>query len=354
MEILKFLTVLLCLCLPTLATAQDSAEPLKVGVKIAPPFVIKGDDGQFTGISIDLWQLAAEKMNIRYSYVERDLGGVIDGLQDGSLDVAVAALTVTAERETLVDFTNPFYTTELAIAVPRESGVIASVMGQLFSREFLITVSALIGLLLLVGVLLWLVERKHNATMFGGTAAEGIGASFWWAAVTMTTVGYGDKAPTTPAGRVIALVWMFAAIIVISSFTAAIATSLTVGHLESSITGPDDLYKVSVVTVRDSASEEFLQVSGIASSAMDDVDTALDALADREFDALAYDKPILKYLINKRTDNSVRLIPQYFERQHYALAIPQNSALREPLNVAVLEVLETLQWKQVLVSYMGK
>ena len=102
------------------------------------------------------------------------------------------------------------------------------------------------------------------------------------------------------------------------------------------------------------ASEEFLQISGIASIAVDDVDAALAALSDKQFDALVYDKLILKYLINARTDNTVPLIPQYFERQHYALATPQNSALREPLNVALLEVLETLQWKQVLVSYMGK
>ena len=74
-----------------------------------------------------------------------------------------------------------------------------------------------------VGVVMWLGERRRNQAQFGGTAAHGIGAGLWWSAVTMTTVGYGDKAPVTILGRLLGLVWMFAAIIIISSFTAAIA-----------------------------------------------------------------------------------------------------------------------------------
>jgi len=58
----------------------------------------------------------------------------------------------------------------------------------------------------------------------------------------MTTVGYGDKAPVTLAGRVVGLLWMPASIILISGFTAAIASALTVGQLDHSISGLDDLY----------------------------------------------------------------------------------------------------------------
>ena len=66
----------------------------------------------------------------------------------------------------------------------------------------------------------------------------------------MTTVGYGDKAPVTVMGRLIGLIWMFAAIIIISSFTAAIAASLTVSELGSDVENPNDLPNVRVGSYR--------------------------------------------------------------------------------------------------------
>ena len=64
-------------------------------------------------------------------------------------------------------------------------------------------VMALSFVLLLAAFGVWLFERKANAEQFGGSPARGLGAAFWWSAVTMTTVGYGDKAPQTKGGRLV-------------------------------------------------------------------------------------------------------------------------------------------------------
>jgi ABC-type amino acid transport substrate-binding protein len=61
--------------------------PLIVGTKTAEPFVIKEDDGTFSGISIELWQQIAEEMGLQYEFRETDLAGLINGLQDGTIDV---------------------------------------------------------------------------------------------------------------------------------------------------------------------------------------------------------------------------------------------------------------------------
>ena len=100
-----------------------SERPLIVGTKVAEPFVIKKEDGSFTGISIELWQRIAEEMGLKYEFREVSLSELISGLQDETIDVSVAALTVTAEREQQIDFTHPFHTTGLAIAVSREGGI---------------------------------------------------------------------------------------------------------------------------------------------------------------------------------------------------------------------------------------
>lgn len=48
--------------------------------------------------------------------------------------------------------------------------------------------------------------------------------AFWWSIVTLTTVGYGDIAPTTPGGRIIGIIIMFFGIGILGLFTATIAS----------------------------------------------------------------------------------------------------------------------------------
>ena len=88
-RILIFFTYLL-FSLPCFAQSDESA-PLIIGTKVAPPFVIKEEDGTFSGISIELWQRIAEEMGLQYEFRETTLSGLISGLQDGTLDVSVAA-----------------------------------------------------------------------------------------------------------------------------------------------------------------------------------------------------------------------------------------------------------------------
>ena len=54
------------------------------------------------------------------------------------------------------------------------------------------------------------------------TVKGGVGDGVWWAIVTAATVGYGDIAPTTLAGRVIAVVLMLTGVGLISTLAASI------------------------------------------------------------------------------------------------------------------------------------
>ena len=59
---------------------------------------MKAEDGTWHGISIDLWQRIANQLHLRYRFQETTLQGLTDGVAEGSLDAAVAALTVTGPR----------------------------------------------------------------------------------------------------------------------------------------------------------------------------------------------------------------------------------------------------------------
>lgn len=357
----RTLTRIMLLCVALLCWAGRTASPqqagpgrLVVGTKQAPPFAMREGTGEWTGISIELWRDVAAELGLDYELREVELQGLIDGLLDGSLDVSVAALTVTAEREERIDFSHPFYTSGLGIAVAaRQRSAWMTALRRLFSLDFLKALASLALVLLVAGFLVWLFERRANAEQFGGTPGKGLGSSFWWSAVTMTTVGYGDKAPRTPGGRIVALVWMFASVIIISGFTAAIASTLTISQLDSPVEGPEDLPRVLVASVANSTSADYLRSRNIRFREHDSPRAAVAALAAGEVDAAVYDAPILRYLAFNEVAG-VRVLSGTFERQDYGIGLPPDSPLREPISLIVLRKLEEPEWQRLLERYLGR
>jgi polar amino acid transport system substrate-binding protein len=361
----KFLSVLL-LCLAALPWSAGAAEaagatgatpvrqPLRVGISEVPPFVIREADGSWQGISIDLWSDVASALGYEFELVPMPFKDLLSSLEAGRVDVAVGALTMTAEREARFDFTHPFYLTGLAIAVPRDSASSTwAVLKRLFSWQFTSVVLGLTTLLLVVGAVLWLLERRRNPSQFGGTPVQGLGHGFWWAAVTMTTVGYGDKAPVTLGGRLVAIVWMFAALIMVSGFTAAITSALTVGRLQSDISGPQDLRRAHVATVAGTVSARYLDGERLRSSAFPDLRSAMQAVQKGEADAVVYDQPILQYRNRELGDGGLRLLPGTFDKQAYAFAVGSGSALREPIGREILRISNSRMWPEMTRRYLG-
>lgn len=350
-----FLRPLVCFALLLLASPLFAqSEPFKVGITSVPPFVIENADGEWEGISVDLWRQIAEDMDLEYELIPLSFNELLENVEAGEIDVAVGALTMTAERETRFDFSHPFYQTGLSIGVPPapEQSIFTS-LKALVSWEFFSVVIALGGLLFAVGFVLWLFERRRNPEQFGGTTAEGLGSSFWWAAVTMTTVGYGDKAPVSFAGRIVALIWMFAGLIMVASFTAAITTSLTVSNLQNQINGPTDLPGATVATIANTASAAYLQQQRISFETYPDLTSAIRATANGETDAIVYDRALMQFR-NQQEGNILKILPGVFDRQLYALALPENSELRGPVSETLLEVTESPAWQTIIDRYLGR
>src|SRR6056297_4048384 len=279
---------------------------------------------------------------------------MIEGTADGTYFASASALTITADREELVDFTHPYIVTGLGIAVSYKPAGFLQAFKAVFSGEFLWVVTLLIGLLLFWGLLVWIFERHENRDEFGGTAAEGIGSGFWWAAVTMTTVGYGDKSPRTLGGRIVGFIWMFTAIIVISFFTASIASSLTINQLDSRINGPEDLPDARVGALAESATVTFLDEERISSATYATISDGLQAVDDGEIDAFVHDAPILQYYTQLDFRNRVRILPNTFNDQYYGIALPLNSSYRNDMNQIILDYIASDEWNELVNRYLGQ
>jgi ABC-type amino acid transport substrate-binding protein len=135
----------------------DANTKLIIGTKESPPFSIKRSDGTWEGLSIELWQAIAQDLGLDYEFKEMTIGELLDGVADNSLTAAVAALTVTVEREKRMDFSHPFYTTGLGIAINRGAGGgWGDVVSGLFARGFIQILLSLSALLLFCGLLVWM------------------------------------------------------------------------------------------------------------------------------------------------------------------------------------------------------
>jgi len=331
-----------------------SQRELVIGTKEAPPFAMKAADGAWQGISIDLWRRVADGLHLRYRFVEEpDVQALLDGVAAGTFDVAVAALTVTAGREQILDFTQPFYSTGLGIAVPvgGEPSWLP-IIRTMTSFGFAQAILALIGLALAFGILVWLFERHHNED-FGGGLAKGLSSGVWWSAVAMTQRSTGNFGPRTVLGRIIAIVWMIGSIVTIAVFTASITSVLTVKHLQGTVHGVSDLSAVRVGALAGTSTEDTLSHMHIKYRKFTTLQDGLGALRAHKLDAFVYDRPLLAWGIQQGFSSSIELIDASFEPQEYAFAVPGNFPLRKTLDVAILDAIHSDWWKQTTFSYLG-
>jgi polar amino acid transport system substrate-binding protein len=343
--------------LPINTLAQDiSVTPKKmaVGLTESPPFVMKTTDGRWEGLSIELWQAIAQKLGVEFELREYSVEQLLDKIKRGEVDV-IPALAATERHEIMMDLSFPYLRSGLAIAVPAEaSGHIRLHFAKLLILYDILPAFGLLLLLsLIAGTIVWLFEARRNREMFGGGTLRGVSSGIWWAMVTLTTVGYGDKAPKTFGGRMVALIWMFASVILIAILTAAITTSFTVSELKGKVHGLNDLPRVRVGCVAQSEGQNFLVKHGIAALPFGNEKDGLQAIIDKTIDAFVFDEAVLKYLARTEFPTRVNVLAGTFDHYYVSMGMLNDSPLREPFNRALLSFMKKDEWNRLVERYIG-
>jgi polar amino acid transport system substrate-binding protein len=337
------------------AEPADSQAVQLVGLVPAPPFAMKDRDGDWEGIAVNLWRHVAQDLGLRFEFREMAIRDLIAGLEQGRLLAALTAVA-TADREAVMDFSHPYYSSGLAIAVPvrASSGNWFEPLGNVISFRTVKITSVLLGLLLIAAILVWLFERHANPEHFNPRPLRGITDGLWWAAVTLTTVGYGDKAPRTRAGRVIGVIWMFAAVVLIALFTAQVTSSLTVTSLTGRVRGPADLAHVKVGAIQDSPAQAVLRAKfGVSAAGYPGFRQGLEALDRGDIDAFVGAEPVLRYEIANNFPARLAVVGESFMRVDYVFAFPLGSDMRKQVNRVILSYIETDEWRDLLRQYLG-
>ncbi len=350
---LKRIILILFLLVSTL-NSVFSGDTLNIGYCMEPPFVVKAKDGTLSGPSVWLWENIAGDNNLNFKYIKLSREDMLQGLKDNKIDVSLSPLTITAERYRFFNFSSPYYIEHASLLVHKESSLQKSwrFISSLFSANFWRALGALAFIIFIFGALIWLFERKKNKDEFHH-GIKGIWEGFWWSAVTMTTVGYGDKSPKTVGGRIVSLIWMFTAVIIISGFTAGIASSLTVNNISSSYNKIADFKNKDLGTIKGTATNTWLKKNFFTKKrAFVTMEEAVEALSKREIEAIAYDHSSLKSVMKQDTLSQYQLIDIKYNPQFFAFGLNKNlpDSLVKLINYSMLSNIEKLDWKVQLLE----
>ena len=287
-------------------SVKTSLTDLKVGIAGSEPFVFLESQ---TGISIDTWEEIAKKNNWKYNYTRyNSIENALNALKKREVDVLVGPFSITANRLKSMQFSQPFYNSSISIISRTDELSVWQKIKPLFSLKLLMAIGIFLIILAGVGTLLWLAERKKSPEQFPHDPLRGIGTGMWLAIVTMSTTGYGDKAPITLMGRIIAGAWMVISIISATTMVAGIASTLSISSNETSIiSNIEQLSGRKTATISGSSSEDLLRRTNAKIVLVSKLDKALDKLENKEVDALVFDRPQLLYILKnmKRTHSTL-------------------------------------------------
>ena len=352
-----FLLALILILVSQPVEAAQSDPVLKVGISPFSPFVVLSPNGP-AGMSIDMWQVIARLIDREFEYVAcKGVGDKLQRLEKGSIDIAIGGITITEEREELFDFSHPVYETGLDILIPKAArSTLIGLITSLFKGQKIFFFGALLILLIIGGHLIWFAERssKKRSTSFHRSYLPGVFEGMYWALITASTIGYGDKVPQRWTGRILAAILILIFLPLFGFFIAQLSADLTMQNLRSNINGPQDLMGKRVAVVDKTTSFHYMRNERAYLDIFERVEDAIDALLKAEVDAVVYDAPNLLYYANGEGRDQVMVVGKKFEPQNYGLALPQGDPLREKINRAILKMIESDELERIKAKWFGK
>ena len=316
----------------------QTGQPLRVATKPLAPFVFTSGDTP-TGYSVDVWAEVADRLGLDYEWaVYETVGEILDAVQTGAADVAIAGISMTRERETVVDFSHPYFDAGLQIMVPTGSSfAFREVLRHFLSPGMLSFVIIGVVAAAIMAHFIYFTERRHNPGFQHGYT-RGIWEAVWWLLTIVANGEYPDKPTGSPARRLMTMAFWLVGLLLVAQFTATVTSALTVQQLTSDISGPEDLPGKRVATVAGSTAATYLDDIGVAFTPVAAIEEAYALLAAGAVDAVVYDAPVLRYHRVSAGRGTVEVIDAVFKPEKYGIALPPGGELRESINEVLLEM----------------
>ncbi|MGV6805256.1 MAG: transporter substrate-binding domain-containing protein [Ruegeria sp.] len=341
------------ICLTFAVFAQlGQAQTLSVVTVDRLPFSYV-EEGADSGFSMDLLAALAEALNWDYTVTRVDaFADMLSSVESRQSDLAIANISITADREARMDFSQPIFEAGLQIMIPSEAARSPSLLQALLSRELFIAIGLAFAILLGGGMLMWGFERRAQP-YFDRDLNEAWFPSFWWALNLVVNGGFEERMPRTAFGRVLGVILVVSSLFIVSVFTARITSVMTVDAITSSINSVNDLYGKQVGTISGSTAASFLDRREVEYTGYNDLESLLTAFKDENLDAVVFDAPILSYFASHDGRKIATMTGGVFLRENYGIVFPTGSPLVEDVNQALLALREDGTYDQIYRKWFG-
>ena len=320
-------------------------------MRVLEPFVIERGNN-YVGFSVELWQTIAERNQWRFSWQRKTkVREMLAAVTGGEADVAITAISMTEERERVLDFSLPMFNSGLQIMVPSRRGFsVGQALEGIFSPQLGFIAVLMLLTIVLAGHAIWFLERRRNPASAKGYFA-GVWEGIWWAALNLASNSIGDRSPKSVVGRLLAMVWIFLGIVLLANFTAAVTANLTLREIRGNVNGISDLPGKRVLAVANTTSSQYLTDNNIRHQTVDAVQDGYKLLEGGQADALVFDSPVLNYYAANLGGGRVRVVGNIFKQEYYGIAVPTSSPLREAINRTLIEVISDGTMQQIYDKY---
>ncbi|XP_066488287.1 glutamate receptor ionotropic, delta-2 isoform X1 [Tiliqua scincoides] len=349
---------------------------LRVVTVLEEPFVmvsenVLGKPKKYQGFSIDVLESLSTYLGFTYEiYIAPDhkygrpqdngtWNGLIGELVFKRADIGISALTITPDRENVVDFTTRYM--DYSVGVLLRKGEKTMDMFACLAPFDLSLWACIAGTVLLVGLLVYLLNWLNPPRLqMGSMTSTTLYNSMWF--VYGSFVQQGGEVPyTTLATRMMMGAWWLFALIVISSYTANLAAFLTITRIENSIQSLQDLSRQTDIpygTVLDSAVYEHVRVKGMNPFEKNNMYSKLWQMINRSNGsennvqesqagiqkvkygnyAFVWDAAVLEYVALNDPDCSFYTVGNTIADRGYGIALQHGSPYRDVFSQRILEL----------------
>ncbi|KAK2579609.1 hypothetical protein KPH14_010900 [Odynerus spinipes] len=363
----------------------------KIATKVGEPYVIEVTDGStrgvpidkkyYEGYCIDVIESIAKILKFKYSFMlvpdnqygsyvpkTKSWNGLIRLLLDHEADLAICDLTITSSRESAVDFTMPFMNLGISIlfSKPEEKEPeLFSFLSPLSTDVWIYMATAY----LIVSLMLYLQARMapgewNNPHPCNPDPEElennfDLKNSMWLTVGSLMQQG-SDILPQAPSIRMVAGMWWFFTLIMVSSYTANLAAFLTIDKMDNPIKNVEELAKQTKIKYgavaggstssffRDSNYSTYQRMWATMAEARPSVFTVTNdegverVVKEKRQYAFLMESTTIEYKMERNCD--LQQIGSLIDNKGYGIALPRNSPYRTPISGAIL----TLQEKGTL------